>query len=150
KPGVGKVASSKAPVRVAHIEGNEGDVVASFEVHEGPFEFVDGAAIDEFEEATSSDIDDHRDEAPRGERFSASERVFIETDDRGPIATPFPVLEVEVPVECRVQPACGAPEIATDVGEIAVALAGAEHGAAVAFGVTEALADAGERFSERL
>jgi hypothetical protein len=76
--------------------------------------------------------------------------VFVETYDLGPVATPFAMFEVEMTVKGVVEPTRRAAEVTTNMREVDVAFACAEGGAAVSLGVLETLADALQRFGERL
>ena len=53
--------------------------------------------------------------------FYGHQVVFIEPHHFGPVVTALAMLEVEMPVERGVEPARGAPEIATDVREVRIA-----------------------------
>ena len=118
EPCVGKEALGKALVDVAHVERDDADVLATWDVRERVLELGDGTPIDEFHESLASEVDDHRDEVARPKRLVSAEKVLVEADDIRPRIQSLATLELEMPVECRIEKPCRAAEVATHLLQI--------------------------------
>ena len=135
-------------VRVRHVERHDADILAARDVRERGLELARGRAVDDLHEPMSS-VDDDRHEVPQT-RLSAAKEVLVDADLRGPVIEPLAPLELELPIQRRVQPARRAPQVAANVNEVRVPLARAKHRACVPLRVPEALADPWHRFREHL
>jgi hypothetical protein len=68
--------------------------------------------------------------------------VLVEANDLGPGILALASLELQVPIERRVQESRRAPKVAPDLFKVGVSLAGAKQRATVALGVSSAFTDA--------
>jgi hypothetical protein len=74
---VGESASREALVGIAHVERDQANVVAPLDVRQRRLELLDGSSVHQLEEASTSDVDDHRDKVAWMQRLSAAKRVLV-------------------------------------------------------------------------
>src|SRR4051794_34914870 len=135
--GLREEATHEGPVRIAHVDGDAAYVLATGNVGERRFELGAGAALDDLHQPMVLLVDDDGDEVAEAV-FSAAEEVLVDAELRRPRVLSFATLELELAVECTIQPSRRALEVAPDVHEIRVPLAGPQRGVGVALGVTKA------------